>query len=77
MPRLPRVTAIEIIRVLESRGFELSRSRGSHQIFRNAQTGKRVTVAFHRGKIIPPGTLLNILREAGIDRDELEELLNR
>lgn len=75
MPRLPRLTASEIIRVIERRGFRFSRSRGSHRIFYNAETGKRVTVPFHGNKIIPPGTLLNILREAGIDRDELDTLL--
>lgn len=75
MPRLPRTTAPELIRVIEKRGFVFSRSHGSHQIFRHLSTGRRVTIPYHRGKIIPPGTLLNILREAGIDRDELVGLL--
>ncbi len=75
MPPLPHLTAPEIIRIIETRGFVLSRSHGSHRIYRNPDTGKRVTIPFHRRKTIPPGTLLNILREAGISRDELEELL--
>jgi len=75
MPRLPRLTAPELIHVVERRGFVLARIRGSHQIFYDSSTGRRVTIPFHRGKIIPPGTLLNVLREAGIDRDELEGLL--
>ncbi len=75
MPRLPRLTAPEVIRLIERRGFVLTRTRGSHQIFFKSATSKRVTIPFHRGKVIPPGTLLNILREAGIDRDELERLL--
>jgi predicted RNA binding protein YcfA (HicA-like mRNA interferase family) len=74
MPHLPRLTSAELIRIIEKRGFVFSRASGSHQIFRHPQTGRRVVIAFHRGKIIPPGTLLNILREAGIERDELEEL---
>jgi len=75
MPRLPRLTAAEVIRIIEKRGFLFSRSSGSHQIFRHPTTGRRVVIPFHRGKIIAPGTMLNILREAGIDRDELDELL--
>ena len=75
MPRLPRLTAPEIIQAIEKRGFVLTRSRASHRIFYNSSTGKRVTIPFHRGKVIPPGTLLNILREAGINRDDLEALL--
>lgn len=37
-------------------------------------TGRRVTVSFHRSRITPPGTLLNMLREAGISRDDLERM---
>jgi mRNA interferase HicA len=75
MARLPRVTASELIRVLEKRGFVFTRERGSHRIYFHAETHRRVTVAFHRGRVIPPGTLLNILKEAGIERDELVDLL--
>ena len=75
MARLPRLTAIELIQAIEKVGFVYSRSRGSHQIFYNPTTGKRTTIPFHRKKIIPPGTLLNILREAGIERDQLETLI--
>ncbi len=39
--RAPRVTAREIIRVLERRGFILARSSGSHHIYKNAG-GRRV-----------------------------------
>ncbi len=75
MPLLPRITANELVRAIEKRGFKFSRSRGSHRIYRNPTSGKRTVVPFHRGKIIPPGTLLNILREAGISKDELVDLL--
>jgi predicted RNA binding protein YcfA (HicA-like mRNA interferase family) len=75
MPRLPRISARELVHALEKEGFVLSRSRGSHRIYRHPETGKRVTVPYHAGRTIPPGTLANILREAGIDRDQLRELL--
>ncbi len=75
MARLPRVTAPELARAIQRAGFAFSRAKGAHQIFHNPTTGKRVTIPFHRGKNIPPGTLLNILRESGIDREELERLL--
>ena len=44
-------------------GFGLSRQRGSHQIYRHAETGKRVSVPFHPGDV-PKGTLRQILRDA-------------
>ena len=40
MPKLPRLTARQIIAVLEKAGFSLARQSGSHMIYKNA-TGKR------------------------------------
>lgn len=74
MPRLPRLTAGEIIRVLEKRDFALVRQSGSHKIYRNA-SGQRVTVPFHAGQILHPKTLQSILREAGLSVEELIDLL--
>jgi predicted RNA binding protein YcfA (HicA-like mRNA interferase family) len=36
MPRLPRLTAHEIIVVLEKAGFSLARQSASHMIYKNA-----------------------------------------
>jgi predicted RNA binding protein YcfA (HicA-like mRNA interferase family) len=51
MPKLPRLTARQIIGVLEKAGFSLARQSGSHSIYKNA-AGKRVTVPFHAAKIL-------------------------
>ncbi len=75
MARLPHVTATELIRVLEKKGFVFRRGKGSHRIYQHLDSGRRVVVPFHRGKNIPPGTLLNILHEAGITKEEFQELL--
>ncbi|MBI4735324.1 MAG: type II toxin-antitoxin system HicA family toxin [candidate division NC10 bacterium] len=50
-PRLPRVTAGQILRVLRRIGFEEVRSSGSHRILKNA-AGKRATVPYHAGEIL-------------------------
>lgn len=73
-PRLPRVTASQVIRVLEKLGFELSRQSGSHKIYKNEE-GKRVTVPFHSKKILHPKVLKNILDDAGLTQEEFAELL--
>jgi predicted RNA binding protein YcfA (HicA-like mRNA interferase family) len=44
-------------------------------MYRHRDTGRRVTLPYHHGRIIPPGTLENILRQAGLTSDELKELL--
>jgi predicted RNA binding protein YcfA (HicA-like mRNA interferase family) len=74
MPRLPRLTARQIVTVLEKSGFSLTRQSGSHMIYKNA-AGKRVTVPFHAAKTLHPKTLKSILRDAELSVEQLEELL--
>ena len=74
MSKLPRVTARQIVAVLEKLGFSLSRQSGSHMIYKNV-SGKRVTVPFHSPKILHPKLLKSILREADLSSEQLESLL--
>jgi len=74
MPRIPRVTADDVIRVLERIGFYLARQSGSHKIYKNPE-GKRVTVPYHAEKIIHPKVLKSILRDAGLPTERFEDLL--
>ncbi len=71
---LPRLTAKEIIAVLEKNGFVLSRQSGSHKIYKN-NNGQRVTVPYHSGKILHPKILRSILKDADINVEKLKELL--
>jgi len=74
MPDLPALTPQKVIRILGKKGFVLSRVRGSHHLFYHPETGRRVVVPLH-GRDLPRGTLLQILKQAGIDRDEIEDLM--
>lgn len=74
MPKLPVLTPRDVIRILEERGFILDRVKGSHHIYIHPTTKQRAVVPVHR-RDLPQGTLLSILKQAGIDRDELEERL--
>lgn len=72
--RLPRVTASNVVKAIERAGFFLSRQSGSHKIYKNKE-GKRVTVAYHAGKIIHPKVLKSILRDADMTVNRFKELL--
>ncbi len=72
MPKIPSLTPQKIIKILEKRGFVLDRTRGSHRIYYHPETRKRIVVPFHR-KDLPQGTLFEILRQAGISREELQD----
>ncbi|MFH1956707.1 MAG: type II toxin-antitoxin system HicA family toxin [Patescibacteria group bacterium] len=71
---LPKITAKEIIAVLERAGFNFARQGGSHKIYKNPE-GKRVTVPFHSGKVLHPKVLKSILKDADISIANLKELL--
>jgi len=74
VPKLPRLTARQIVSALEKVGFSLSRQSGSHMIYKNA-AGKRVTIPFHAAKILHPKVLKSILRDADLSIEKLETLL--
>ena len=71
--RLPRVTADEVIRVIGKVGFSLARQSGSHRIYRSS-AGKRITVPYHKGKVLHPKVLASILKDANLSREEFKNL---
>ncbi len=78
MARLPILTGREIIKALERVGFERRNQVGSHvQLIGSDKEGSKrlVTVPDHGNKEIPIGTLLSILRQSGLSRDEFLEKL--
>jgi len=70
MSTTPSLTPKELARILSKNGFNLDRVKGSHQVWLNKKDGKRVVVPMHK-KDLPIGTLHAILRQAGIDKNEL------
>ena len=66
MPKLPRVSGAEAVRILERLGFAVVRQRGSHIVMRRGAAG--CVVPNHRE--IKLGTLAGVLRQAGVSIDE-------
>ena len=75
MPRLPRITAAELLKALRRDGWFETRQKGSHLMLRHATKPGLVVLAMHRGEGLPPGTVAQILRDADLTIDELRELL--
>ena len=63
----------ELRRALERVGFVFQRQRGSHMILRREDPYSRVVVPDH--KHLRPGTLKQILNEAGVTVERSIELL--
>lgn len=56
----------EVLKILEDDGWYLARTRGSHRQFKHPTKPGTVTVAGQPGDDVRKGTLLSILRQAGL-----------
>jgi predicted RNA binding protein YcfA (HicA-like mRNA interferase family) len=62
----------DIIKILESHGWQQVRMKGSHRQFRHPNKPGTVTIAGNSNADIPPGTLASVLKQAGLRREELQ-----
>jgi predicted RNA binding protein YcfA (HicA-like mRNA interferase family) len=56
----------QVIHLLREDGWVIVRTRGSHRQFRHPSKAGLVTVAGKPSVDVPPGTLNNILKQAGL-----------
>ena len=74
MPKLPVLSGIKVVKALSGIGYELDHQTGSHMILRHKEEPhRRLTVPNHDE--IAKGTLLAIIRQSGLTRDEFMDLL--
>ena len=70
MGRLAGFSYYEVARRLRLLGFSFDRQgKGSHELWRHHQTGRKTTIPRHPGDMAE-GTLRAVLREAGIAPEE-------
>lgn len=69
-PRLPSLTAKQVLRALERAGFYAHHQSGSHaQLKHHTDRSKRITVPVHP-RALPRGTLLAIIKQSGLSMNE-------
>jgi predicted RNA binding protein YcfA (HicA-like mRNA interferase family) len=71
--RLPVVSGAQLVRALGKLGWAAVRQRGSHVRLKHPDRSVSLVVPLHRE--LKRGTLAGILRDAGIDREQLRRLL--
>ena len=69
MGGVPALTSADVVRVLESFGFQRIRQRGSHLRLRHPDN-RVVTVPIHAGQTLGRGIRAKILRGAELTRQE-------
>jgi predicted RNA binding protein YcfA (HicA-like mRNA interferase family) len=73
--RLPALTARDVVRALESAGFVVARTSGSHaRLIHKTDARRQVTIPMHSGDL-KRGTLRAIIGQAGLSVAEFIELL--
>jgi predicted RNA binding protein YcfA (HicA-like mRNA interferase family) len=73
--RLPALKPKEVLRVLESAGFYVHHTSGSHYVLKNPKDVRlRVTLPWHN-KALKRGTLGSIVKQAGLSAEQFLELL--
>jgi len=77
MNKIRLYSSREIINALSRDGFEIARkSKGGHMsMTKRIKSGHLVVTVPMAKKEIPRGTFGNILRQAGLSKDEFQELL--
>ena len=72
MPKLRVLSGRDVRAILEANGFVLARQRGSHMIMQKATDAGALTVPVPNSRVVPPGTLLSIIRQSGLPRSLFE-----
>ncbi|MCX6801237.1 MAG: type II toxin-antitoxin system HicA family toxin [Candidatus Diapherotrites archaeon] len=72
--RLPILSGKEVIKFLSRKGFEIVGRKGSHIRLKREINGKVLVTVVPLHKKIDVGTLLAILKQCEIERQELKKL---
>ena len=75
MPKLPVVTAKQLIKILKDSEFTEIRQKGSHKFFKHAD-GRITSVPFHAGDL-GKGLLRKILNQIKISPEELRKRVEK
>jgi predicted RNA binding protein YcfA (HicA-like mRNA interferase family) len=73
--KLPVLSGKEVIKALSRVGFQAVRQRGSHVVLVKYIESQKIAVVVPNHKEIDKGTLLEIMREARLTREEFEKLI--
>ena len=73
MSRLPILTGLEVIKILEKVGFKTVRQKWSH-VFLKHQDNRTTIIPVHKGKNIDRSLLRKILRDTKISPDEFKNI---
>ena len=72
--KLPLISGIEVIKRLKRAGFIATRQKGSHVRLEKYSEGKMIKLTVPLHSELKKGTLLRIIKEAGLNLEQFENL---
>ena len=75
MRKLPVLSGLKLIKILKKIGFQEKRQKGSHIILVKEDVNNRRITVIPLHKEIDKGTLIEIIRQCGMKREEFLKLL--
>jgi len=77
MPKLPALSTNDVITALSKAGFTYApkKGKGSHVAMVKKETDRTLLVIVPKRKSIPKSTLIAIIKQAGLTKDEFLSLL--
>ena len=78
MPKLPQVSGPQLVKVLQSLGYDVVRQRGSHKRLRKITASGEHAITVPEHKIVAKGTLNDIINKVSLYNNiSKEELINK
>ena len=78
MPKLPQVSGSDVLKLLQSLGYEVVRQRGSHMRLRKATPLGEHTITVPAHRVLAKGTLSDILSKVSLwNNIPKEDLIKR
>lgn len=75
MPKMPRLSGKEMLKILALFGFEISRQKGSHVILKKKTAEGEIGTVVPIHKELAEGTIRGILKQAKIEVDDFLKAL--
>ncbi len=69
MASFSSMRAEQVIKALQKAGWEVKRQKGSHVILTKAGHTATLSVPFHKGRTLKRGTLLALIKKAGLTNE--------
>lgn len=74
MTKLPALKAAQVIKILETAGYYIDHTTGSHYIMRHPDHPGRIPVPYHGARDIKRGTLRSIIKQSGLTEKQFLNL---